>query len=541
MEVLDLKWGINSRDVWHGVKCLNHCLKVSMAIATEQPFAIEKTELVKKSNGALFREAQGVEYENLLTEQLQANLGPGYHQIPDHSNSDQVKAAASSKKIVIAQASFKIDFGTIIYSGRADLLVRNDYDLKYLENGTLSAVKNDETDSDSYNVWEIKHSSATDSDGKQKDLTNYKYQLGMAIEGVRALGLGSLRLTGILFKNKEVVTFEPDLVLEEVIQARQPMFNHLGQISPAAGSKSFATEWHCPQNCTISRCNYPAICSATRYQLDLLNLLYSPHHTHIKKLNAIGINTIADLLHKDSSGSGIKHDLLEKHLTFAELIEDQRRTGVPSYKVLTSVWDEPNPLPRPTEHDLFMDFEWFDLMNSKEKFCYLFGISDRSNSVTQFHAVDLEKEESVFLEFLEHVSQAIDSNAGMHVFVVNKAAEKTRIEELSSKYGAPRDVVDKILGRIFDLLDSAKSTVAVSIAAYGLKDVKVYFDEPSGVVVSGTKDGEDSMYTFWKLRNAIDSGDTSAADLLEKELLNYNAEDCKATLRYYNWLASLTS
>jgi hypothetical protein len=187
-----------------------------MAVATEQPFALEKTEHVKKSNGALFREAQGNEYEEHLNDQLQKALGSDYHQIPDYSNPNQVKIAASAGKIVIAQAPFETDFGNIVYSGRADLLVRNDYDLEFLEDGTIRVVQNKDPDSTSYNVWEIKHSSATDSKGKQKDLTNYEYQLGMAVEGIRSLGLGATRLAGILFKNEEILTFDPSSILDAV-------------------------------------------------------------------------------------------------------------------------------------------------------------------------------------------------------------------------------------------------------------------------------------------------------------------------------------
>jgi uncharacterized protein len=538
MKVLDLKWGISSRDVWHGVKCLNHCLKVSMAVATEQPFALEKTEHIKKSNGALFREAQGNEYENYLNDQLQKSLGSDYHQIPDYSNPNQVRIAASAGKIVIAQAPFETDFGNIVYSGRADLLVRNDYDLEFLE-GTIRAVQNNDSDSSSYNVWEIKHSSAKDSKGKQKDLTNYEHQLGMAVEGIRSLGLGATRLAGIIFKNEEILTFEPNSILDDVTQARKDMFDYLDQVSPLSGPKSFETTWYCPQNCDISRCEYPGICSQTRYDLDLLNILYSPHYTHIPKLNNIGIFTVEDLLSLDASKSGIEPAQIERHLVFAELIQSQKKTGVPCYKVLNSVWDEPNSLPKPTDADLFMDFEWFDILNSKDKFCYLFGVSDRSGSVKQFYTSAQKNEGSVFFEFLNFVSQAIDDNENMHIFVVNKGAEETRIKELAARHIAPQETIDKVLGRIFDLLSSARSSVAVSIASYGLKDIKVYFEDQTTEVSSGTKDGEDSMYTFWKLQKALAVGDDVAVSGLENELLNYNAEDCVATIRYYNWLASL--
>jgi predicted RecB family nuclease len=539
MKVLDLKWGISSRDVWHGVKCLNHCLKVSMAVATEQPSALEKTEHIKKSNGALFREAQGNDYEDYLNNQLESNLGSKYHQIPDYSNPNQVKIAASAGKIVISQAPFEIDFGHIVYSGRADLLVRNDYDLGFLEDGTLGAVQNNSSDSNSYNVWEIKHSSAKDAKGKLKDLTNYEYQLAMAVEGMRSLGLGTTRLAGILFKNREIVTFEPNSILDDVTQARKDMFDHLEQVSPLASSKSFETSWYCPQNCEDSRCDYPGICSKTRYEMDLLNILYKPHYTHIPKLNSIGIFTVSDLLSMDASKSGIDVTQIEKHLVFAELIQSQKKTGLPCYKLLNSVWGEPNSLPKPTEKDLFMDFEWFDILNSKEKFCYLFGVSDRSGSVKQFYTNAIESEESVFFEFLDFVSRAIDAHEDMHIFVVNRGAEETRIKELAAKYVAPEETIAKILGRIFDLLDSARSSVAVSTASYGLKDMKVYFEDKTTEVSSGTKDGEDSMYTFWKLQKALADGDDVAVSGLEKELLNYNAEDCVATIRYYNWLASL--
>jgi predicted RecB family nuclease len=127
----------------------------------------------------------------------------------------------------------------------------------------------------------------------------------------------------------------------------------------------------------------------------------------------------------------------------------------------------------------------------------------------------------------------------MHIYVVNKGAEETRIKELAAKYGSPQETIEKILGRIFDLLGSARSSVAVSIASYGLKDIKVYFGDEIVEASSGTKDGEDSMYTFWKLQKALEEGADATASQLEQELLAYNAEDCRATIRYYNWLASL--
>ena len=542
MRVENQRWVIGSRDIWHGTECFEHCLKLSMAVEADVPEALERVASHKESGGVKFRKTQGTEYEKLRNSQLAENLGSDFVELPDFSDSDQVVLWANSKKLVIAQAPFGSDFGDFDYKGRADLLVRSDYRLAYKVDGTLTAEPIPERSQDGkYCIWEIKHTSKSDSKGKEQNVDIYKYQLAMAYESFSKLGIASGSTCGIIFKEQEMTEFDPEEVLELTRVARDRMFMHLNEFGPHR-KKALAVEtWRCekPSVCESAKCAYPDICAQVRHENDELHQIYNINHTHIPKLKSVGIDTVEKFLTEGGAGSGVAAEQLEKHLRWARVISTLRQTGDHTYEQFSGVFDDPGALPERTEADLFVDFEWYTPLNTRTNVYYMFGVLNRQGELKQFIAEDTSEEEAKFIDFLECIESAILSHPKMHFYVSNKTAEKTGIEKLGIRYSIDQARINAVLEHIFDVQEAARNSIAVSTGGFGLKEMEVFFPKDAAARLTDTTDGEDSMWQYHEYLAFTESGQVGQAEAILKDIAAYNGDDCRGTMRFYDWLATL--
>lgn len=542
MRIENNRWQLNSRDVWHGIKCREHCLKISMAQAAEVPAVLEKLAGYKESDGAKFRMEQGNEYEKLRFTELSKNLGSDFVVLAEHSDLTQTIGVAMLKKPIIGQAKVTSKFDEFDFNGRADLLVRSDYKLAIAEDQTLTAVQIEGVENDGkYKVWEIKHASSLDSNGKPKDISNYKNQLAMNIEALASMGFASDGPAGIVFKLEDLVEFDSQTLIAGLRESREEMFQYLTEISPSKAQSLEVNDWRCEKSslCNGARCDYPEICAATRIENDEISQLFNPHATHTKKFLENGFDTIAKIASGDVTKTGIDAKQLNRHKLTAQAIVNSKASGKPEFIVIDSVWNVEKALPARTAGDLFVDFEWYTPLNSRAEFYYMFGIVDVTEGTAQFTAEKGLSEQDVFMLFVERVEQAIAVDQNMHMFIAS-TAEVWRTKALGQKYGLSDERILSITSRYFDLQQCASQSLAVSTGSFGLKAVeKFYMPEKQHHRETVTADGEGSLWMYHEYLALTEAGNEEDAQTFIEDIKRYNLEDCLSTKRFYDWLASI--
>lgn len=545
MRIVDNRWQLNSRDIWHGVKCFKHCLPLSMAVAAGLESVQHVVDDHVKSPGAELRKEQGKEYEERLYADLKKNLGDEFHLIPELVGVEETKSVAGMGKIVMAQAQLKLEFDEFDYNSTADLLVRSDHSLEYLEDGTLSAVPVEGAANDGlYTVWEVKHASLFEGQtDKRKDVSNYLFQIAMNYESLKMLGLASNREIGILFKFGVIDRYAPEDLLANVQAERAPMFDYLEEKVPFLNSALEVNELACDTKsiCEKARCEYPDICLAELTARDDISLLTDVHWSNAPKLKDNGFDTVTKVATLDLTPSGVKNqDQLAKHKLNAQCILESREKDEPVYKLVSSVWGGKKALPVKTEQDLYIDFEWFALVNDRNDWFYLFGLVDTAGELNQIAAVGDKSEEEAFAEFFEQIEVAIATNPEMHVFFTSKSqTETTKTRDLGKRYGYDSERVEAVLARFMDLQGVASESLITSVKGFGLKALEVFFNPAARDKKAMPADGDSSSWAFHEYLKLVAAGDVDSANQKFEGIKRYHAIDCQSVKKFYDWLATL--
>jgi uncharacterized protein len=336
--------------------------------------------------------------------------------------------------------------------------------------------------------------------------------------------------------------FAPGEVLEATKSARATMFELLNEVGPHRKKALAVSDWRCDSSalCDKAKCDYPDVCKLVRYEQDELNQIHGILNVpHIKKYVAAGLTTVAQLLEGDPSRAGVADEQVQKHLRWAKVIAKHRITGEPAHDKFADVFQDPGALPERTEADLFVDFEWYTPLNTRGYFYYMFGVLDRQGNLEQFIAKDPSEEREMFTKFLDRVESAIISNPKMHFYVANKVAEKTAIEKLATRYAIDQERISSVLSRIFDVQEAAKGSVVVSVGGFGLKEMAVFFSGKKDARNTATADGDDSMWQYHEYLRLMKSGQSTEAQSIIEDIAKYNGDDCRATMRFYDWLAGI--
>ena len=547
MKVENNRWQVSSRDVWAGIHCIDHCLQIAMAKAVELPSVMEKIGGIGTPGGTQLRMKQGIEYEEIVLAELEANLGSDYIKVPDRSPVDQTLLFARLGKAVIAQAPLHKAFEDFDYVARADLLVRSDLRLERTASGTLTAVPREGAIQDGrYCVWDVKHSSMADEDAKRgPSQINREAQLAMSFEAILAMGIGSDVETGLVFKERALQVFDPNKLLQELEVIRKPIFDRLISRSSNKPSTLEVAEWRCaePSICSKSSvCDYPQVCKQTRALLDDLSQIPNIRvDSAIPQYKALGVDTVAKLATAEISGTKISKDALVKHLKFAKCLVASRESGKAEYAIDpgVSVWAGEKSLPKATEEDLFLDMESFTPLNGKV-FYYMVGVMNQSGEVKHFISDSPDEQGKEFQKLAKFLSSAIAKNPDMHIFVVS-SAEATMFKNLDSDYPLEGESLTNILNQIVDVKTVASSRLIVSTGSFGLKEMEPFFREAGAVEERDTEtsDGDDSQWKYYLYLQAKNNGDLELADKLMADIKRYNSQDCINTKHYYDWLASI--
>ncbi|MBW2519723.1 MAG: TM0106 family RecB-like putative nuclease [Deltaproteobacteria bacterium] len=300
------------------------------------------------------------------------------------------------------------------------------------------------------------------------------------------------------------------------------------------GSQAETYPEPCP-HCDL--CHWRDLCMAKWAEDDHLCQVANINKIQIKKLNAAGISTLAELARAQISFAGvagIRPAILNRLQRQAALQFALRETGENRYELLETNPDEIRGfqrLPKPSPGDLFFDMEGDPLEEGGLE--YLFGVyyhEDGAAKFQPFWAHNRDEERRAFEAFMAFVMERLARYPQMHIYHY-ASYEETALKKLMSLHGRCEVEVDHLLRteKLVDLYKIVRESVLVSAPRYSIKNLETfYMDKREGEV---TDAGASIVYyEYWK--------DTQDSQLLE-QISRYNEDDCRSTYLLREWLLDI--
>ncbi|MFW6055627.1 MAG: TM0106 family RecB-like putative nuclease, partial [Thermodesulfobacteriota bacterium] len=292
-----------------------------------------------------------------------------------------------------------------------------------------------------------------------------------------------------------------------------------------------------PEPCALCDvCEWLDICEQRRLADDHLWQVAGITKTQIKKLNAAGINTLAELggLDEQARIPGLAPQTREKISSQAALQLKARQTGKNHLEIL-----ELDPglkrgffrLPRPSPGDLFFDMEGDPLEDGGLE--YLFGVYffDGDRPVFKaYWAHTRSEEKKAFEGFMDFVTARLQQYPQAHIYHYAHY-EATALKKLMSLHGTREVEVDNLLraGKLVDLYKVVRESLRVSEPSYSIKNLEhFYLEKRSG----GVQDAGASIVYYERWKETGDNG-------LLQQIEDYNFDDVRSTFELRQWLLGL--
>ncbi|MBI5737181.1 MAG: TM0106 family RecB-like putative nuclease [Mycolicibacterium neoaurum] len=198
-------------------------------------------------------------------------------------------------------------------------------------------------------------------------------------------------------------------------------------------------------------------------------------------------------------------------------------------------------LPDADKGDLFFDFEGDPLWTSNGRdwgLEYLWGVLTVTDEFTPFWAHNRPDERQALFDFLEMVRKRRRRYPKMHIYHY-AAYEKSTLLRLAGRYGVGENAVDDLLrnGVLVDLYPLVRKSIRVGAESYSIKYLEPLYmgnELRSGEVTTAT----DSITQYAKFCALREQGRTDDADVVLKEIEDYNRYDCRSTRRLRDWLVA---
>lgn len=258
------------------------------------------------------------------------------------------------------------------------------------------------------------------------------------------------------------------------------------------------------------------------------------------KLAAAGVMTLDALAEHDGPVPGLGSGTLETLRAQARLQLRSETSPVPAVEVI-----DPTvlaALPAPDPGDLFFDFEGDPLHTENNRewgLDYLFGMVDDHEEFTAFWAHDLAAERQALLDFLAHLRERRAQYPRMHVYHY-ASYERAHLLSLALRHGVGEEEVDALLrdGVLVDLYPVVRRALRVGSRSYSLKKLEPLYMGEEVRDASGVTTAADSIDEYVRARAALLTDPIEGQRLLDG-VAEYNAYDCRSTLRLRDWLLSL--
>lgn len=288
------------------------------------------------------------------------------------------------------------------------------------------------------------------------------------------------------------------------------------------------------EHCEI--CDWAEPCEERRIKDDHLSQVAKLGAAQTRKLNAAGVETVADLATAadEMRPTGMSVATFEKLRAQAALQVSERETGEKSLALLEPQQVGEGPprgfglLPQPSDGDLFFDIEGDPFYDDGLE--YLWGVSYLEDGKPQFRTfwgLDHQEEKQAFEEFVDFIFERRERYPDLHVYHY-APYERTALGRLMGKYGSRENEVDTLFRErvLVDLYRVVEQSMMISRPSYSLKEVEHFYDQDRAAAV---KQAGDSVLLFERWR---DEHDQSLLEAIEA----YNKEDCDSTLHLREWL-----
>ncbi|ROS25316.1 uncharacterized protein EDF22_2524 [Rathayibacter sp. PhB127] len=276
------------------------------------------------------------------------------------------------------------------------------------------------------------------------------------------------------------------------------------------------------------------------------------------KLAAAGITTLDALAVSEGPVPGMSAGAAETLRAQArlQLATEASADHVPVVEVVDA--SVLTALPAPDPGDLFFDFEGDPLHAEDGQWGldYLFGMVDQDEVFTALWAHDLAAERRALVDFLALLRERRARFPRMHVYHY-ASYERSHLLSLAQRHGTGEEEVDALLrdGVLVDLYPVVRRALRVGSRSYSIKKLEPLYMGEEGRDAEGVTNAADSITEYVEARALLQSADRDAASADEDperaeadrregerrlaEIGEYNAYDCRSTLRLRDWLRSL--
>ena len=561
MYIRDNLWSFNTRDLMRASSC-DHCTALAVARTLEIPdvMAILK-EYIDAPDEETLAQKYGVLFELALMQELESSVEAGVVGAPEKEGDlQQTIALMESGTPIIYQGGLERKFGSTIFRGRPDFLVRHDWELLFVD-GKLTAKVRDDFDSslgNKYIAYDAKYGGAAKP--------AYLLQVGLYVDALDALGFKAEGVRhGLVLGSRTIETFEEIEIVPAMRLARAKIAKVIEAAEEAKSRNDLkhlsATElsWHCPskQNCDI--CEYPELCKKDRLAKDDLVQVANITQSQIARLATSGITTMRALSTASDSERPNKmtEETYNKVRLQAKAQIEAIDTGNPVHYLMPD--SAIQYLPPRAPLDIFFDFEGFPYYTERGGLEYLFGNYDwgtglnedhpRDDLFTEFWAHDRDEEKIAFEQFMLWAVDRMKRDPKAHIYHY-ASYEVSALKRLANRHGVFEQEVDWLIatGRLVDMFNIVRNSLVIGEESYSIKKLERHYNfvRSSDVLKASASIDE---YDRWRGLVALANNPSvekekreAAAEEAAKvygELRLYNLEDVWSTRELYRWLEGM--
>ena len=504
-------------------KC-THCTKVSVGRELGIPDLRELLEqfYVKPDNLAI---RYGMKFESELESELIQNLGEKI-QAPAEQTLEATLDLMSSGVPVIYQGVLRGGSGEIAFSGRPDFLLRSDYRFVFSSDG-LTATQVDAW-SGGYTAWDAKLSSSPKPE--------YQNQVGLYCDALQELGLLGSSQSGLLLGNRTSAEFSNQVLIAQMIEQREPFLRLVQELIDQSPQRAEDLgELVCEASSYCEACEYPLLCDNQRRKSQHLQLIFNITRPQIESLYRAGVKTVADLASYEGQTDKLSDTVLAR-------LRKQAKLQLKTYEQAEHFYEIQDDaalkmLPKQNPSDIYFDMEGFAFFQGGLE--YLFGwlVGNENPEFQHEWADDRDQEKVAFENFVIRMLEHLDKHPESHIYHYAHY-EQTALTRLAERHNTLQLEVSKLIesGKMIDLFKVVKSSLLLSQESYSIKKLENYY---SFRRVSEVKEAVGSMDFYDRYRELLGTN-RSEAEMLKRQVLDYNQDDCLSTLALLQWLRSLT-
>jgi predicted RecB family nuclease len=285
-----------------------------------------------------------------------------------------------------------------------------------------------------------------------------------------------------------------------------------------------------------SDCGFKERCWRNATERNEVSRVYGIEQAYARALNTQGIITVDDLLKNFDEDSLAEFKALRgtKYSRFGLKAKD----AILHAKALQSgnmiILAKP-AIPKLTNLVAF-DIEGLPPQLDEMNKIYLWGTQVFGEKPGPYFAgvtdFGLDGDRKAWFDFLTNC-QLVFEEYGDIPFVHWAPYERTNLTKYVQRHGDPKGTASRIEKNLLDLLPITRNSIVLPEPTYSLKVIEKYAG--FGRILSEAN-GQWSMATFIK---AVETGDEEQRKKLIDQIIQYNAEDLKATWAVFEWLKGL--